>query len=137
MPLLSRFRAAVRALKRDAVAVYLAARDPRTPWAARLLAAAVAAYALSPIDLIPDVIPVLGLLDDLVLVPLGVALVVRLVPPVVMADARARATEITERPASRVAAAVIVGVWVILAVWAALILWPALSRGVTRLDPSR
>ncbi len=126
MPLPSRFRDAVRALKRDAVAVYLAARDPRTPWAARLLAAAVAAYALSPIDLIPDVIPVLGLLDDLVLVPLGVALVVRLVPPAVMADARARAAVLADRPVSRIAAAVIVGVWIALAVGAAFLVWPAL-----------
>lgn len=121
-----RFRSAVRALRAEVVAVYLAARDPRTPWAARLLAAAVAAYALSPIDLIPDVIPVLGLLDDLILVPLGVALVVRLVPPVVMAEARARAAVLAERPTSRAAAAVIVGVWIALAVGAALVLWRSL-----------
>ena len=126
MTTLGRLRSAARALRRDAVAVYLAARDPRTPRAARLLAAAVAAYALSPIDLVPDVIPVLGLLDDLVLVPLGVALVVRLVPAAVMADACARADALTERPVSRAAAAVVVAVWLALAVGGALALWPRL-----------
>ena len=122
---LDRLRSAVRALRRDVVAVYLAARDPRTPWAARLLAAAVAAYALSPIDLIPDVIPVLGVLDDLVLVPLGIALAVRLIPADVMADARART--LADRPTSRVAAAVVVAVWVALAVWAVGAAWSAWS----------
>ena len=95
--------------------VYYAARDPRTPWPVRLLALAVAAYAFSPIDLIPDFIPVLGYLDDLVLLPLGVALVVRWVPAEVMADARAKARETVQRPASRGMAVVIVVVWIGLA----------------------
>src|ERR1700742_411421 len=81
-----------RAIKRDAHALYLAARDPRVPWYAKALALAVAAYALSPIDLIPDFVPVLGYLDDLIIVPLGIALVVWLVPPEVMAEHRASAT---------------------------------------------
>ena len=126
MTALGRLRSAARALRRDTVAVWLAARDPRTPLAARLLAAAVAAYALSPIDLVPDVVPVLGLLDDLVLVPLGVALVVRLVPAAVMADARARADALAERPVSRAAAAVVVAVWLALAARVVLALWPRL-----------
>jgi uncharacterized membrane protein YkvA (DUF1232 family) len=101
-----------RAIKRDAIAVYLAARDPRTPWYAKALALAVAGYALSPIDLIPDFIPVLGYLDDVILLPLGIMVVVRLVPADVMAESRAAAARIAERPVSHAAAAVIVCVWI-------------------------
>lgn len=104
-----------RSILRDVHAVWLAARDPRTPWYARWLAFSVAAYALSPIDLIPDFIPVLGLLDDLLLVPLGVWLVVRLIPPDVLAEHRAAAAAAATRPKSRTAAAVIVAVWVLCA----------------------
>ncbi len=108
----ARLEAWARAIQRDAVAVWLAARDPRTPWPVRLLALAVAAYALSPIDLIPDFIPVLGLLDDLILVPLGLWLVVRLTPPALMADIRMRAQTLVDRPVSRAAAALVVIVWI-------------------------
>ncbi len=108
----ARLEAWARAIKRDAVAVWLAARDPRTPWTVRLLALAVSAYALSPIDLIPDFIPVLGLLDDLILVPLGLWLVVRLTPPALMADIRMRAQTLVDRPVSRGAAALVVMVWI-------------------------
>ena len=87
------------AIKRDVVALWLAARDPRVPWLAKAVAAAVAAYALSPIDLIPDFIPVLGYLDDAVLVPLGILLAVRLIPAPVMADLRAKASA-QDRPVS-------------------------------------
>ncbi len=80
-----------RALKRQVMTLYFAYRDPRTPWHARAFAVLVVAYAFSPIDLIPDFIPVLGYLDDLVLVPLGVWLALKMVPPQVMADCRARA----------------------------------------------
>jgi uncharacterized membrane protein YkvA (DUF1232 family) len=100
-----------RLIKRDVIAVYLAARDPRTPWYARALALAVAAYALSPIDLIPDFIPVLGLLDDIVLVPLGVAMVVRLIPTHVMDESRRTAELIAVRPVSRIAGFVTFGLW--------------------------
>src|SRR6476620_3180105 len=107
---LESWRARARALKRDTYALYLAARDPRTPWYARALAVLILAYAFSPIDLIPDFIPVLGYLDDLLLVPLGLALLARLVPAEVMADARARASVelATNRPKSYAAAAMIV-----------------------------
>lgn len=105
--------ARLRALKRESLVVYYAARDPRLPWHVRVLALAVAAYALSPIDLIPDFIPVLGYLDDLVLVPLGIALVVKLTPDHVLADARERAAHAAQRPVSRVAAAVIVLLWLV------------------------
>ncbi len=93
------------------VAVYHAARDPRTPWAVRLLALLVAAYALSPVDLIPDAIPVLGYLDDLLLVPLGLLLVIRMLPPGVLADARRQAALTLARPRSWLAAAAIIGLW--------------------------
>ncbi len=112
----------LRALKREALVVYYAARDPRLPLHVRLLALAVAAYALSPIDLIPDFIPVLGYLDDLILIPLGVALVVKLTPADVLADARAQAERTAQRPVSRVAAAVIVMLW-LLALGLAWTLW--------------
>jgi uncharacterized membrane protein YkvA (DUF1232 family) len=100
-----------RAIKRDAHAVYLAARDPRVSWGAKALAFAVAAYALSPIDLIPDFIPVLGYLDDLIIVPLGIALVLRVIPPEIMAEHRAAAEAAMQRPVSMAAAAVIAVVW--------------------------
>jgi CubicO group peptidase (beta-lactamase class C family)/uncharacterized membrane protein YkvA (DUF1232 family) len=104
-----------RRLKAETLALYLAARDRRTPWYARLLVAAVVAYALSPIDLIPDFIPVLGYLDDLILIPLGIALALRLIPAEVMAEARERARiELDgKRPRSRAAAAVILGIWAV------------------------
>jgi len=118
-----RLRTWARALKRDVVALWLAARDRRTPLLAKVAAGAVAAYALSPIDLIPDFIPVLGYLDDLLIVPLGIALAIRLIPVPLMAEFRARATQRLDRPRSLLAAALIVAVWlcagVLLAMWAA------------------
>ncbi len=110
----------VRALKRDVVAIYLAARDPRTPWYAKALAIFVAGYALSPIDLIPDFVPVLGYLDDLILVPLGIAAVVAMLRAEVMADSRSAASQIVDRPVSRLGAIVIAAIWlasIILAAW--------------------
>jgi uncharacterized membrane protein YkvA (DUF1232 family) len=100
-------------IKRDVHALYLASRDPRVPWYAKALAVLVAGYALSPIDLIPDFIPVLGYLDDVILVPLGVLLVVRLIPPEIMAEHRAVAVAAQGRPLGRVAAAVIVCIWIV------------------------
>jgi uncharacterized membrane protein YkvA (DUF1232 family) len=100
-----------REITRDVYAVYLARRDPRVPWYAKALAVCVAAYAFSPIDLIPDFIPILGYVDDLVLLPLGVLLVVRLIPGDVMAEHRARAAGLMERPASRAGAAVVIVLW--------------------------
>ncbi|MDH5539435.1 MAG: YkvA family protein [Rhizobacter sp.] len=118
---LSSARDWARRIKRDVVAIWFAARDPATPMAVRVLAIIVAAYALSPIDLIPDFIPVLGYLDDLVLVPLGLLLVLRLLPPAVLAAARAKAVALIERPRSMTAAAVIVALWLLCA--AALTAW--------------
>lgn len=101
-----------RVIKRDAHALYLAARDPRVPWYAKVVAIAVAAYALSPIDLIPDFVPVLGYVDDLLIVPLGMALVVKLIPPAIMAEHRDMAAAAQDRPVSKGAAAVIVLIWI-------------------------
>jgi len=101
-----------RAIKRDVHAIYLAARDPRVPWYAKALALCVAGYALSPIDLIPDFIPVVGYLDDLVIVPLGILAVVKLIPPEIMAEHRAAAAVAAERPVSRAAAVAIAFIWI-------------------------
>src|SRR6188472_1691541 len=107
-----RLKGWARSVRRDAHAVYLAARDPRTPWYAKALAICVAGYALSPIDLIPDFIPVIGYLDDAVLVPLGILAVVKLIPPTVMAEHRVAAASAAERPVSRTAAVVIAFIWI-------------------------
>ena len=109
-------KARAKQLKQHTLTVYFAARDPRTPILVRALAVLVAAYALSPIDLIPDFIPVIGYLDDLLLVPLGLALVVRLTPPEVMESARAQAQQASIKPVSYSAAAFIVVVWFV-AMW--------------------
>jgi uncharacterized membrane protein YkvA (DUF1232 family) len=114
-PALERLRDWARTIKRDVHALYLAARDPRVPWYAKAVALAVAAYALSPIDLIPDFIPVIGYLDDFIIVPLGIVLAVRLIPPEVLAEHRATANELGKRPTSLTAAVVIVAVWIGLA----------------------
>jgi uncharacterized membrane protein YkvA (DUF1232 family) len=111
-------------VKREAFALYLACGDPRTPWGARVLAGVVVAYAFSPIDLIPDFIPILGYLDDLVLVPLGILAVRRLVPAAVMAECRVRAeTELLAKPVSRRAAVVIVLLWLLAAAWVGWAVW--------------
>ena len=112
MKVLARLQEAARQIKHDAMTVYFAARDPRTPFSVRLLALAIAAYALSPIDLIPDFIPVLGHLDDVVLLPLGIVLVIKLTPATVIEESRARAKEASTKPTSNVAAVVIVAIWV-------------------------
>jgi uncharacterized membrane protein YkvA (DUF1232 family) len=109
-------RAKAHSLKRETMALYYAARDPRTPLAAKLITVLVVAYALSPIDLIPDFIPVLGLLDDLILVPLGIALALRLIPAEAMAEGRAKADAALARPKSYAAAVVIALVWIAVAV---------------------
>lgn len=123
---LARMRGWARRIKRDVTAVWLAGRDPRTPMVAKVLAILVAAYALSPVDLIPDFIPVLGYLDDLVIVPLGILLVVRNVPADLMDEFRERAMAMT-RPVNRVTAMVFVAVWV--ACGFALAWWWQSSRG--------
>ena len=125
--MMTQWRRWARAIRRDAHALYLAARDPRTPWYAKALAVAIAAYALSPIDLIPDFIPVLGLIDDLLIVPAGIALVVRLIPPAIIAEHRATAAAAADRPVSCVAAAAIVALWLAALVLLAWVGWRLLS----------
>lgn len=120
LPDKAQVRAWARSIKTDVHALYLAARDPRTPWYAKALALCVAGYALSPIDLIPDFIPVLGYLDDVIIVPLGILAVVKLIPPHVMAEHRAAAALAQDRPVSRTAAMVIACLWTVsagLALW--------------------
>ncbi len=107
------WRERARRLKQDVVAVALAMRDPRVPWYARALGACIVAYALSPIDLIPDFIPVIGYLDDLVLVPLGLLLMLRLIPAEVLAEHRAAAAGLAERPVSHAGAAAVILVWLL------------------------
>jgi uncharacterized membrane protein YkvA (DUF1232 family) len=119
---LARLTSWARTVRRDALALWIAARDPRTPLAAKLLCAAIAAYALSPIDLIPDVIPVLGLLDEVILLPLAILLAIRLVPPALMAEFRAEAERRQERPVSRAGAVLVIFTWVLIL---ALIAWAA------------
>jgi uncharacterized membrane protein YkvA (DUF1232 family) len=102
----------VKALKREALTLWIAAHDPRTPWLAKLLAGAVATYAFSPIDLIPDFIPVLGLLDDVVIVPLGVLAVMRLIPAPLLVEYRAESAKPGERPVSRTALVAIAFFWI-------------------------
>ena len=113
---LENFQKRISHLKTETHALYLAARHPQTPWYAKLLVAGIVAYAFSPIDLIPDFVPVLGYLDDLVLIPIGIAIAIKLIPPGVLAECRARAQEAAARRAHQSdAAAVIVGTWLLLA----------------------
>ena len=107
--------------RRDLHAIYLAARDPRVPWYAKAVALFVAGYALSPIDLIPDFIPVLGHVDDLVIVPIGIWLAVRLIPPDILKEHRAAAELAARVPVSKIGAAAIIAIWILLAVAAAWI----------------
>jgi uncharacterized membrane protein YkvA (DUF1232 family) len=124
VPQIDKWKQRLRQLKRETYALYLAARHPDTPWYAKLFVAAVVAYAFSPIDLIPDFIPVLGYLDDLLLIPLGIALAIKMVPPSVLTECRARAEQAMagERPVNRVAALVVIFIWLLIlaicAVWA-------------------
>ena len=126
-----RLRSWAGRLRRDATALYLAARDPRTPRAARFIAIAVAIYALSPIDLIPDFIPVLGQLDDLLIVPLGIWLTLKLIPAEVMAEHRRAADEAVGKPVSYIVTAMIIVAWLLAAIltgWLALRLWKLLMK---------
>ena len=107
---MARIRVWARGIKRDVIALWLAARDPRVPWYAKALAAVIAAYALSPIDLIPDFIPVLGYLDDLLIVPLGILVAVKFIPDGIMADLRKMALE-QRRPTSKAGLVVVLTIW--------------------------
>ena len=116
---LERWKQQASQLKQEVHALALACKDPRVPWYAKLLAVCIVAYALSPIDLIPDFIPVLGYLDDLILIPLGIYLLLKLIPPEVLAESRSRAKAAADlkSPTRWLAAAVIIAIWIILALW--------------------
>jgi uncharacterized membrane protein YkvA (DUF1232 family) len=119
VPILDRWKQWARTIRRDAYALYRASRDPRVPWYAKAVAIGVAAYALSTIDLIPDFVPVLGYVDDLVILPAGIALAVRLIPPEIMAQHRNMAAAAQDRPVSRAAGVAIVSIWALAIVFAA------------------
>jgi uncharacterized membrane protein YkvA (DUF1232 family) len=124
--MLARIKTWARKLKRDSHAIYLASRDPRVPWYAKALAITVAAYALSPIDLIPDFIPVIGYLDDLFIVPLGIWLVVSLIPDEIMVECRAKADAAAQRPVSKAGMIAIIVMWIVAAIvlsWIGYVIW--------------
>jgi uncharacterized membrane protein YkvA (DUF1232 family) len=118
-----RWKDRARRLKRELNALALASRDPRTPWYAKALAICIVAYAFSPIDLIPDPIPLLGYLDDLILIPLGIALTLRLIPDEVMTDARAQAAENSAKPTNWIAAGLIICCWIALVLLTVWLIW--------------
>jgi uncharacterized membrane protein YkvA (DUF1232 family) len=122
--MLAALKAWAKGVRRDLIALFLATRDPRTPWYAKGVAACVAAYALSPIDLIPDFIPVFGYADDLLIVPAGIWVAVRLVPAELMGEFRAEAARIVARPASRAGALLVVTAWLVAAGLLTGWLWP-------------
>jgi uncharacterized membrane protein YkvA (DUF1232 family) len=136
MSVLDSFRRWARAIKRDVVALWLAAHDPRVPWYAKAVASAVTAYALSPIDLIPDFIPVLGYLDDLIIVPFGILLAIKLVPPELMTEFRQEAVR-RSRPTSRAGLIFIVLVWLLVAAGVVWPLWPTAVPGNEQVAPPR
>jgi uncharacterized membrane protein YkvA (DUF1232 family) len=112
---LKNWKQTARQLKTETYAIYLAYRDPRVPWYARLFAACVVGYAFSPIDLVPDFIPVVGYLDDLILIPLGITLALKMIPTQVLAECREKAREAVgqDKPVSTRAAAIIVAIWLL------------------------
>ena len=115
--MLEKWKDRARLLKTEVYAIYLAYKDPRVPWYAKIFAACVVGYAFSPIDLIPDPIPIIGYLDDLILIPLGIAIALKMIPEKVLAEYREQAKEIMlqGKPVNRIAAIVIVGIWIVVA----------------------
>jgi uncharacterized membrane protein YkvA (DUF1232 family) len=122
--ILSSLKTWARTIKRDVVALWIAARDTRVPLYAKAAAGAVAAYALSPVDLIPDFIPVLGYLDDVVIVPLGILLVVKLIPAQLMEEFRQEAIRREDRPTSYAGTAIVAAIWLGFAAWLIWLFWP-------------
>jgi uncharacterized membrane protein YkvA (DUF1232 family) len=126
--MLGRLKRWAQIVRRDLHATWLAARDPRVPWHAKAVALFVTAYAFSPIDLIPDFVPVLGYLDDLIIVPIGLWLAIRLIPPDILEEHRAAAELAGKLPVSKVGAALMVSVWLMLAAGAVLLAYKLLSH---------
>ncbi len=125
--MLDRLKTRARQIKTETFALYLAYRDPRTPFHAKIFAACVVAYAFSPIDLIPDFIPVLGYLDDVILVPLGIVLAIKMIPHEVMEESRIRAREIHDKPINKGGAAVIVMIWILSVALCGWVMWRIFS----------
>ena len=128
MSVIERLKEWARSIKRDVIALWLAARDPRVPWYAKAVAASVAAYALSPIDLIPDFVPILGYLDDLLILPFGILVAVKLIPEPIMADLRLKVLE-QRKPSSKAGLVAIVLIWlaaIALTIW---VFWPNEGNG--------
>jgi uncharacterized membrane protein YkvA (DUF1232 family) len=125
-----RWKQRARDLKKETYALYLAVRDPRMPWYAKFLAVCIVGYVFSPIDLIPDFIPVLGYVDDLVLVPLGIALLVKMIPRELMTECRDKAGEVMKqgKPVNRIAAAIIIAIWLLLAILTIVLAMPVISK---------
>ncbi len=123
MEIIKKGKGSARKLQQELHAVYLACRDPGTPWYAKALGACVISYALSPIDLIPDFIPILGYVDELLLLPLGIAAVRRMIPPAILADCRLKAKEasIQRKGKNWIVAGIIIVIWIVLAVW--VVIW--------------
>ena len=128
MKVLESWKERVRQLKTETYAIYLAYKHPRVPWYAKALIAFVVAHTFSPIDLIPDFVPVLGYLDDLLITPLGIALAIRMVPPDVLAQCREEARAVIDqgRPTSRVGAALIIAIWLLIAAFVVTFVWRTL-----------
>lgn len=124
MKITEKWKQSARKLKQELHIIYLACQDPRTPWYAKSLAACIVGYALSPIDLIPDAIPILGYTDDFLLLPLGIAAVRKMIPPVVLAECQIKATEASPQPKRKnwVAALVIIAIWIFLAIFAVILI---------------
>ena len=125
--MLEKLKTAAKRLKREVMTLYFVARDSRTPWYARGLAFVVVGYALSPFDLIPDAIPVLGLLDDVILVPAGIWLVLKLVPLNILEEAQGEAAKAESRPVSYIAAAFMIAVWILMLLFSAKIVFDLLK----------
>jgi uncharacterized membrane protein YkvA (DUF1232 family) len=120
MKMIEKWKQSARTIKQELHAIYLACKDPRTPWYAKAMAVCIVGYALSPIDLIPDFVPILGYVDDLILLPLGIAMVKRMIPPAVFDECRSKAKEASAKGFRKnwIAAGVIIAIWVMLAVLA-------------------
>jgi len=123
--MLERWKARAAALQSDTYALYLACRDPRVPWLPKLISVLVVAYALSPIDLIPDFVPLVGYLDDLILVPLGLSLAIRLIPAALLEEHRAAAAQrfSEPRPRSWGGAAIVLTIWGFALLWLVIVVW--------------
>lgn len=126
---LDKIKAKAREIKRNLFVLYLAYKDHRVPWYAKLLALCVVAYAFSPVDLIPDFIPILGYLDDLIIVPLGITLALKLIPQEVIQECRKKADEIRNngKPKNWVTGALIIVVWIGLACWVGSICYKCIA----------